>query len=88
MAVDRGSSNSFLPAVTDLLIRGSSQWPWVLLVGIALDAAVLYALGRLPRRLWWTMVVWFNLVLAALVFLGALTILALLLPEHQMATPI
>ncbi len=66
-----------LPPLTVFVMLLSGCWYWLLLIGTALDVAVLYVLSRLPKRLRWLSIAWFGLVLAAIVVLHVLVILGL-----------
>ena len=77
---DRLREKGELPAVTEFVMQLSRHSLWLLPLGLAIDAAVLYVLGRLPRRDRWRAVAWFSLVLIAMLVLCALTVLCLLLP--------
>ena len=77
-----------LPPLTAFVLLLSRHSYWLLPLGLAVDAAVLYALGRLPRKPWWPMIAWFSLVLIAMAVLYALAILGLLLPVQRMSATI
>jgi len=75
-----------LPSLTLFVLLASGYWAWLLGVGFFLDAAVLYAIGRLPRKLRPLAVAWFSLVLFVIVILLVLTVVGLLLPVQKMST--
>ena len=74
-----------LPPLTVFVMLLSGCWYWLLLIGTALDVAVLYVLSRLPKRLRWLSIAWFGLVLAAIVVLHVLVILGLRAPVLEMS---
>jgi len=74
-----------LPSLTVFVMFLSQIWVWLLGFGLSLDAAVLYALGRLPKKLRWSVVTWFSSVLVAIVAILVLTILGLYMPVLRMS---
>ncbi len=84
----RLQQKSELPALTEFVMRLSPHSLWLLALGLAFEATVLYVLGCLPRRQGWLAVAWFSLVLIGMIALDGLTILFLYLPILKMSTPI
>ena len=77
-----------LPALTEFVMQLSRHSLWFLPLGLAIDAAVLYVLGRLPRSHRWRAVAWFSLVLTAMLIFLLLTIFCLLVPILKMSTTV
>ena len=69
-----------LPVPTEFAIAISPYLPRLLPLGFAADAAVLYVLGRLPRRHRWLVVAWFSLVLFDMIAIDVVTHVGLILP--------
>ena len=77
-----------LPAITVYMLVLYKYWYCIFVLGFALDAAVLFALGRLPPRLRWLAAVWFGSMLAAIILLSVTAILGVLVPVLKMGNTI
>jgi len=67
-----------LPDLTEFVVQISPYLLWLLPSGFAVDAAVLYALRRLPGTLRWLAMAWFSLVLIGMLILDVVTSLGIL----------
>jgi type II secretory pathway component PulF len=77
-----------LPAITALTLALSKYWYCLLVFGFALDAGVLFVLGRLPPKLRRLAILWFGAVLFAIVLLLVIVLFGLLTPVLKMSNTI
>jgi hypothetical protein len=75
-----------LPALTDFVLRIAPCLLWLLPFGFAVNARVLYVLGRLPRDDCWRVKVWFSLVLIGMIGLDAFVSYGLFQPWFRVTT--
>lgn len=79
-----------LPPITVTLVAVSSivtlWWYLLLPIGLAVDAALLFGLSRLPRSARWLAIAWGIVVLLAAVLLIGLTVAAVIVPLQDLIT--
>ncbi|HUT95348.1 MAG TPA: hypothetical protein VMY37_38190 [Thermoguttaceae bacterium] len=79
-----------VPPTAERLIAVSNvvahTWYLLLPIGLAVDAAVLFGLGRLPRPARWLATAWATVVLLAALLLVGLTVAAVIVPLQDLIT--
>jgi len=75
--------SEYMITVSNLVVR---WWYLLLPIGLAIDAALLFGLSRLPRPARWLATVWGIVVLLAAVLLIGLTVVAVIVPLQNLIT--